>query len=376
MLGRLSHSVLNALSRLRMERSGAILGKRTSRALDAALLGERCSTGYLVKDNAYMSLRAMLSTGTNPISSTGVKGSRTGKRWPKGQPAEESSLPVSPMGVVKLPPNLKLAEEAMWDENGKADLTDPEGTDPVSESVRDLSEGTLETNATLTLPPYTGVNTTSMEVPVIAWTEEGMSRTRVLNKDVFGVPIRRDVVHDVIRWQLAKRRAGNAVTKRVAEISGSGKKVRPQKGMGRARAGHSRPPHWRGGYKPHGPRKRDWSFKLNKKVRRMGLRVALSARLLEGKLTVVDKLTRDSYSTSATLQALKEKGVVDNKGEETVTFIVGDTPEPEFYRSTSNVVGFRVIPVRCANVYEVIQRTSLVLTEEAVDSLEGLLKQS
>lgn len=105
----------------------------------------------------------------------------------------------------------------------------------------------------------------------------------VLAGDVFDVPIRKDIIHRVVRWQLAKRQQGTHSTKTISEVSGTGRKPYRQKGTGRARHGTLRGPQFRGGAVMHGPKPRSHAFKLNKKVRRLGLKIALSARAAEGK---------------------------------------------------------------------------------------------
>jgi large subunit ribosomal protein L4 len=107
---------------------------------------------------------------------------------------------------------------------------------------------------------------------------------------VFAAPPRVDILHRVVRWQLAARRSGNHKSKSRSETSGSTRKPWKQKGSGRARVGDIRAPQWRGGYAVHGPVVRDHSYSLPKKVRAMGLRVALSTKLREGKLAIVDSL--------------------------------------------------------------------------------------
>eukprot|EP00752_Nemacystus_decipiens_P012433 g11015.t1 len=262
---------------------------------------------------------------------------------------EREGLPVAPLlsGSQKLPANLKLAQEA-WPEA-------EEGDDAPEEPLSEEDLGVIE--ALLDIPDLTEAN---LDVEVKSWADGSPVGTISLAPDVFGVPVRRDVVHDVVRWQLAKRRSGNGQTKRIAEVSGSGRKVRPQKGGGIARAGHSRPPHWRGGAKAHGPRRRDFSFKLNKKFVKLGLRVALSARLREGQLMVFDELTSDSFSTAKMIKTIKARGM-----EGDVTFVVGADPQPEFLRSTTNIVGVKVLAARGANVYDIIKRPHLVLSQEA-----------
>ncbi|CAM9737706.1 unnamed protein product, partial [Ectocarpus sp. 4 AP-2014] len=217
---------------------------------------------------------------------------------------EREGLPVAPVysGSEPPPSNLKLAAEA-WPgatagEGGDTEEdAEEEETDPLSEADHDAIAALLD------MPGLAATN--DLEVEVVAWADGAPVATVSLAPSVFGVPVRRDVVHEVVRWQLARRRKGNGQTKRIGEISGSGRKVRPQKGGGVARAGHSRPPHWRGGAKAHGPRRRDFSFKLNKKFVRLGLRVALSARLREGQLKVVDDLKSDGFRTSAMIKTIK-----------------------------------------------------------------------
>eukprot|EP00904_Undaria_pinnatifida_P008255 jgi/Undpi1/455/HiC_scaffold_1.g00451.m1 len=314
----------------------------------------------------------MSSAASNTRVQSPWKTGRTSLGW------EEEGRPVAPILSVKekLPSNLKLAVE--WPADGEGEEFSAE--DPDSDSQEDQEQELVgeEEDASLSAedldaieslletPPFTGT-----EVQVTSWADGSAVGVRSLEPSVFGVPVRRDVVHDVIRWQLAKRRSGNRNTKRIGEISGSGRKVRPQKGGGTARAGHSRPPHWRGGAKAHGPRTRDFSFKLNKKFVKLGLRVALSARLREGQLQVVDDLKSDTFSTSAVLKTLKARGLDAN-----VTLIVGDDPQPEFMRSTRNIVGVKVLAARGANVYDIIKRPCLVLTEDAVSHLEGKLSDA
>ncbi|CAM9373796.1 unnamed protein product [Ectocarpus sp. 13 AM-2016] len=286
---------------------------------------------------------------------------------------EREGLPVAPVhsGSEPLPSNLKLAAEA-WpaatageggdaEEDAEAeDEEEEEETDPLSEEDHDAIAALLD------IPGLAA--TDDLEVEVVAWADGAPVATVSLAPSVFGVPVRRDVVHEVVRWQLARRRKGNGQTKRIGEISGSGRKVRPQKGGGVARAGHSRPPHWRGGAKAHGPRRRDFSFKLNKKFVRLGLRVALSARLREGQLKVVDDLKSDGFRTSTMIKTIKARGI-----DGPVTFVVGGDPQVEFMRSISNIVGVKVLPARGANVHDIIKRPNLVLTQDAVKHLEEFL---
>ncbi|CAN1230175.1 50S ribosomal protein L4 [Linum grandiflorum] len=118
----------------------------------------------------------------------------------------------------------------------------------------------------------------------------------VLAGDVFDVPIRKDIIHRVVRWQLAKRQQGTHSTKTISEVSGTGRKPWNQKGTGRARHGSLRGPQFRGGCVMHGPKPRSHAFKLNKKFRRLGLKIALTARAAEGKVYIVSLYCSQSLS--------------------------------------------------------------------------------
>jgi len=128
----------------------------------------------------------------------------------------------------------------------------------------------------------------------------------VLAGDVFDVPIRKDIVHRVVRWQLAKRQQGTHSTKTLSEVSGTGKKPHPQKHTGKARHGTLRGPQFRGGCIMHGPKPRSHAIKLNKKVRRLGLKATLSARAAEGKLIVFDDLEVPTHKTKNIVNYVKQ----------------------------------------------------------------------
>uniref|UniRef100_M4BFU0 Large ribosomal subunit protein uL4m n=1 Tax=Hyaloperonospora arabidopsidis (strain Emoy2) TaxID=559515 RepID=M4BFU0_HYAAE len=165
--------------------------------------------------------------------------------------------------------------------------------------------------------------------------------TITMDGDVFGAPDRVDILHRVVRWQLACRRAGTNKTKTRSEVSGSTRKPWKQKGSGRARVGDIRAPQWRGGYRVHGPVLRDFSYSLPKKVRAMGLRVALSTKLREGKLAVVDSL---------------EANV-----------------DLDFLLATRNIPHVDTLPQHKINVYSILQKDLLIITKDAVKYLEERL---
>jgi large subunit ribosomal protein L4 len=189
-----------------------------------------------------------------------------------------------------------------------------------------------------------------------------------LDDTVFGVPVRRDILARVVNWQLAKRRAGTHKTKGISDISGTTKKPYKQKGTGRARQGSLRSPQFRGGAVIFGPVVRSHAFDLQKKVRRLGLKSALSAKLEEGKLVVIDA----ARTPEAKTKALRAR--LDALGWESVLIIDGPAVDPEFARAARNLPRVDVLPQQGANVYDILRRDTLVLTREAVQHLEARLK--
>jgi large subunit ribosomal protein L4 len=188
-----------------------------------------------------------------------------------------------------------------------------------------------------------------------------------LADEVFGLAPRADILARVIDWQLAKRRSGNHKTKGISEISGTTKKPFNQKGTGRARQGSLRSPQFRGGARIFGPVVRDHGYDLPKKVRKLGLKTALSTKQAEGKLVIVDGLgdagkTKDLAVTFAKL------------GWTSVLVIDGPEVNDGMRRAAANLKGVDVLPQQGANVYDIIRRDTLVLTRAAVEHLEARLK--
>jgi large subunit ribosomal protein L4 len=190
-----------------------------------------------------------------------------------------------------------------------------------------------------------------------------------LADEVFGLPVvRRDILARVINWQLAKRRAGTHKTKGVSEISGTTKKPWAQKGTGRARAGSLRSPQFRGGATIFGPVVRDHGFDLQKKVRQLGLKTALTAKQKEGKLIVLDKASMNEPKTSALAKQFAALGWTS------VLIIDGPDLDQNFARAARNLPGIDVLPQQGANVYDIMRRDTLVVTRDAVQHLEARLK--
>ncbi|MCB2180715.1 MAG: 50S ribosomal protein L4 [Desulfobulbaceae bacterium] len=187
-----------------------------------------------------------------------------------------------------------------------------------------------------------------------------------LNDALFGVEVKPYVLHDIVRMQLAKRRAGNACTKTRAEVRGSGAKPWRQKGTGRARAGSRQSPVWRGGGTVFGPKPRSYSFKLPKKVRRLGLKMALSARFAEERLLVLDNLQMDEIKTKnfvSIMNTLK----VDN------ALIVIPEQNENLEKSSRNVGGYKVMTTAGVNVYDVLLHKNVILVQPTIGQLEERL---
>ncbi len=186
-----------------------------------------------------------------------------------------------------------------------------------------------------------------------------------LSDDVFGLEPRADILHRVVTWQLEKRRGTARPTRERSEVSRTGKKFGRQKGGGTARHGDRAAPIFIGGGKAHGARKRDFNPSLNKKVRVLGLKMALSAKAKSG-LIVVDTLSLTDAKTKAL------KGNLDKAGwSGKILVIDGDTVDQGFARSARNLPGINVLPAAGANVYDILKHDTLVLTKDAVEKLEA-----
>eukprot|EP01018_Ginkgo_biloba_P039083 Gb_04540 [translate_table: standard] len=186
----------------------------------------------------------------------------------------------------------------------------------------------------------------------------------VLAGDVFDVPIRKDIIHRVVRWQLAKRQQGTHSTKTISEVSGTGKKPYPQKGTGRARHGTLRGPQFRHGATMHGPKPRSHAIKLQKKVRRLGLKIALSARAAEGKLMVFDNLELPSHKTKHIVNYVSQ---LENSKK--LLLVDGGPINQNLRLATQNLHYANVLPSIGLNVYSILQHDTLVMTLDAVNRI-------
>ena len=189
-----------------------------------------------------------------------------------------------------------------------------------------------------------------------------------LADEIFGLPVRKDLLARMVNWQLAKRRAGTHKVKTRAEVKGSSRKIYKQKGTGNARAGNIRVPQRRGGGRAHGPLVRDHAHDLTSKVRALALKTALSAKAAGGQLFVLDAARIDLAKT----KALKAK--FDAFGWNSVLIIDGQAVDEGFARAARNLPLVDVLPQQGANVYDILRRDTLVLTRDAVAALEARLK--
>lgn len=188
-----------------------------------------------------------------------------------------------------------------------------------------------------------------------------------LAEAVFGTDVRKDILARMVNWQRAKRRAGTHKTKTVSEISGTTAKPWRQKGTGRARAGTVRAAQFRGGATIFGPVVRDHGHKLPKKVRRLAMRSALSSKLADGKLAILEEAALSEPKTkdlSAKLDAL---------GWSNVLIVTGAEVDANLARAAANLAHVDVLPQQGANVYDILRRDTLVLTKEAAEHLQERL---
>ncbi len=190
-----------------------------------------------------------------------------------------------------------------------------------------------------------------------------------LNPEIFGLQPRMDILSRVIEWQLSKRRAGTHKTKVVAEVRGSGKKIYRQKGTGGARHGSKRQVQFRGGAVSFGPVVRSHAYSLPKKVRKLGLKIALSTKMAAGELLIVNEFNlsspklKDLLSIIGTLN-VKNTLLIENEVK----------ADSNILKASGNIQNFDVLPQIGANVYDIMRKSNIILTVSAVKALEERLR--
>lgn len=327
--------------------------------------------------------------------------------------------------VLALPPNLKIDPSSTCSPVFGLNRISEVGTDAAPEDVDEETEDesvadedeneifdsdddeevlySLE-NTPLTEPTYVIPLPERLHVPIFslypdsnneATDDQGRPTptelgTIHLSPFVFGQdPIRTDILHRVVIYQRNKKRGKRfpALTKTISTKSGSGKKMRPQKGSGRARAGHKRAAHWRGGAKAHGPKGvvQDYTTKLNKKVRKIGLRHALSQKLKEGNLILLDELRGESVKTKDLAMALETFEVGGKSEDVGATAVILDHAIDDeesvggvnavLKLASRNLFKIKMMNQLHANVYDILKYDKLIMSLSALQALEERLKE-
>ena len=189
-----------------------------------------------------------------------------------------------------------------------------------------------------------------------------------LSKDIFGQDPRKDILHRMVRYQLAKRQSGTHQVQERGDVSKTTRRIGRQKGGGTARHGNGSVSQFRGGAKAHGPRSRSHAFDLPKKVRSMALRHALSAKATAKELVIIDDASVKSPKTSDLRKQLTGLGITN------CLVVSGPLVEENFAKAAKNIPNLDVLPSQGANVYDILKRHTLVLTKQAVLDLEARLK--
>ena len=188
-----------------------------------------------------------------------------------------------------------------------------------------------------------------------------------LSDAVFGAPLNEALIHAAVRNFMANARQGTSATKTRGDVSGAGRKLWKQKGTGRARIASLRSPLWKGGGNVHGPQPRDWSYNMPRKMRQGALRSALSERVREGRVTLVDGWSMDKPKTRDFVASLRQLG------HEGKTLIVDSLDNDNLILSTRNVQSAKVVNSFALNIYDLLYHEKLIISEAAVKELEQLL---
>ncbi len=191
-----------------------------------------------------------------------------------------------------------------------------------------------------------------------------------LREDIFNVPVKKHVLWEVVKWQLAKRRAGTHSTKTRGEVAYSNRKILPQKGTGNARHGDRGAPIFVGGGIAHGPKPRDYSYNINKKIRKKALKMALSDRAKEGRVIVVEDFSFETPKTKQAVELLKSLGLENEK-----VLIVLPKKDENIQKSFRNIPTVVVLPVEGLNVYDILWANKVVITESALKGIEERLSK-
>ena len=199
------------------------------------------------------------------------------------------------------------------------------------------------------------------QIDVLHWNRE-KAKSIELPDIIFAEPVKKHILHEVVKWQLAKKRQGTHKTKTRGEVSGGGKKPLKQKGSGRARQGSIRSPLMRGGGVIFGPSPRNYGYTLGKKLKRAGLRSALSYLFKEKCFYVVPEMTSENGKTKELLKRLQDFGV-------SKAILIDSLEAPLFKRAARNLPGFRYYSTKGLNVYDLLKYNVAIVTESALDGI-------
>ena len=205
-----------------------------------------------------------------------------------------------------------------------------------------------------------------MQLEIINFDGKAVGKVE-LQDSIFGIEPRADVLHRVVTWQRAKSRAGTHAVKTVSDVAGSGKKAFKQKKTGNAREGERYNVHMRGGGVVHGPVVRDHAIDLPKKIRALGLKMALSSKAKDGSLVVIDSEKLKAAKTNAFAKQLKKLNIAS------ALFVGADSLDENFKKSVANIANVDALPTIGLNVLDILKHDKLVLTADAVKAVEARL---
>ena len=286
---------------------------------------------------------------TRALGAARARGAASLGLGPAAAAAAAARRSLSSVGVV-VPANLSLADAA-------AVLAPPRTASVAAVSELDYLFPPLDVPKSIKVGAFAAPGTVSASVGELP-----------LERQIFGAALRKDIIHEVVRYQRHKARQPKK-TKRIGEIAGSTKKPRPQKGTGTGQVGNRRNSAWKGGQKAHGPVLRDYSIGLNRKMRAMGMMVALSAKLREGNLHVFDALSFGSTKTKELNALLIQHGISDPA--KSLSSLVIDTDfDDKFLLACRNLALVTPLPQTGANVYDIIKRDKLVISASAFLALQ------
>lgn len=205
-----------------------------------------------------------------------------------------------------------------------------------------------------------------MQIDVINFDGKSVGKVELADQ-IFGIDARADILHRVVTWQRAKSRAGTHAVKTVSDVAGSGKKAFKQKKTGNARQGERYNVHMRGGGVAHGPVVRDHAIDLPKKIRALGLKMALSSKAKDGNLIIIDSEKLPAAKTAAFAKQLKKLNLTS------ALFVGGAQLDENFQKSAANIPNIDALPTIGLNVLDILNHDKLVLTADAVKAVEARL---